>query len=483
MSNLLILYPDIPARATRIQTINNYEEARDVRNLITGPRSQRASLQTAAAHELIEFDLGSETDAPDSFYLGRGEELLNDPTGYDNELRGINVQGSTHSAFYPAEVSGLAAWYDANRGVTVDGSNNVEQWNDLSGNARHLTQATASRKPVRVNYENASNDRANDYIDFAGGDDGLQATGFTLTKPVTMFLALKFDDTSDAWACGTGTGVGAASLYTVSGTAYIHGGIGVSTTYSIDSTSWHVYTIVFNSTSSKFYVDGTQYGGTLNSGTATFPGFTVGNLYNYPDGSNAKYGEVLLYEGVLSDDDREAIEGYLVSKWGDDSTDEELSPVGPDDQDFATTFTAGTATRYHWVKFWANTTTYIRASKLFLGTAFNPSVDCDYRTIQRPRTSVAWIADSGGRFSTRLARPTYSVEATWQGLSEAEVETFFDNIGNKSNRDRYVLYTTANHVILNSVRALYCKLDAFSVRPTQKPDYYVLETKWSEEVG
>jgi hypothetical protein len=44
--------------------------------------------------------------------------------------------------------SGLQAWYKADTGVTTDGSGNVSQWNDQSGNNKHATQSTAGNQPL-----------------------------------------------------------------------------------------------------------------------------------------------------------------------------------------------------------------------------------------------------------------------------------------------------------------------------------------------
>jgi hypothetical protein len=41
----------------------------------------------------------------------------------------------------------LLGWYEGTTGITLDGSSRVSQWNDISGNARHLTQATTTSRP------------------------------------------------------------------------------------------------------------------------------------------------------------------------------------------------------------------------------------------------------------------------------------------------------------------------------------------------
>ncbi len=54
------------------------------------------------------------------------------------------------SSFSPTGIPGLALWLDASDAatITLDGSNNVSQWNDKSGNARHVTQATILNRPT-----------------------------------------------------------------------------------------------------------------------------------------------------------------------------------------------------------------------------------------------------------------------------------------------------------------------------------------------
>jgi hypothetical protein len=57
---------------------------------------------------------------------------------------------SNQSRFSPASIPDLALWLDASDAstLTLDGSNNVEQWRDKSGNARHAAQASTTLRPA-----------------------------------------------------------------------------------------------------------------------------------------------------------------------------------------------------------------------------------------------------------------------------------------------------------------------------------------------
>lgn len=70
------------------------------------------------------------------------------------QSRDSNYNKSSGSAFTPASLTGLVAWYDASTGVYSDAgvtpatnTQTVQQWNDQSGNGYHLKQATGGNRP------------------------------------------------------------------------------------------------------------------------------------------------------------------------------------------------------------------------------------------------------------------------------------------------------------------------------------------------
>jgi hypothetical protein len=54
------------------------------------------------------------------------------------------------SRWNPMKIPGCALWLEADRGITLDGSNNVSAWADQSGNGRHAARATEAYRPAWV---------------------------------------------------------------------------------------------------------------------------------------------------------------------------------------------------------------------------------------------------------------------------------------------------------------------------------------------
>lgn len=64
---------------------------------------------------------------------------------------GLSLPSKKYVEWLPTNESSLEAWYQKGEGITVDGSDNVERWNDGSGNSRTMLQATSSKRPAYSN--------------------------------------------------------------------------------------------------------------------------------------------------------------------------------------------------------------------------------------------------------------------------------------------------------------------------------------------
>lgn len=208
-------------------------------------------------------------------------------------------------------LSGLVGWWDASDDSTVAQSGGaVSQWSDRSGNANHATQATGSAQPQMTTASNGL-----DAIDF-----GILSSGLWMGFPGDIssgktFIAVVSHEKGGGFLFGhtSGTpfypyapGIAASPLlYTSYSDSHLRtggasariNGAAATVTSTFKDAGWHLE--VFRS-----------------DGTAV----TVGNLCNDRGVPARKggtiYGEVAIYDSVLSDADVITLESHLAQKWG-----------------------------------------------------------------------------------------------------------------------------------------------------------------------
>jgi hypothetical protein len=98
------------------------------------------------------------------------------------------------TGFNPKSIPGLALWLDGSSAssVTLNGST-VSQWNDLSGNGRHATQATAASQPTFTS--NARNGRS--ALTF-GGSQTMSVAAFPVTRHMSGAVVVSFGGNGQA---------------------------------------------------------------------------------------------------------------------------------------------------------------------------------------------------------------------------------------------------------------------------------------------
>lgn len=230
----------------------------------------------------------------------------------------LQQQTSVAAPFVPTDVSGLEAWWDANDASTFTYSTGtkVAQWDDKSGNSRHVVQASASLQPSRSAIYGPLT-----AVSFLSGSDNIMrtASAVTIAQPYTVFAV-----SSVAFPGGAASRIlshrSTANVQLVQGVLSsghsIYAGTGFVNSGSVPSAGvLHQSTGLFNGASSVSRTNGVA-GSTGNAGTASLDLVTLGasgNSSNYLFGNIA---EVLVYSGALSSADRDAVESYLSSKWG-----------------------------------------------------------------------------------------------------------------------------------------------------------------------
>lgn len=234
------------------------------------------------------------------------------------------VAGGGSSSFVPSSITGLKFWVDASQGVTVDGSNNVASWSDLSGNGGTLSQGTFSQRPAYV----TASKNGLPTVNFDGiselltGSDASLPTG---TSARTMIWAGTFSSLPNnfgGWSYGANSANQTFGLVkfsgTVSPTLTTQGwGTDYQSTYTIVANTYFIYVVLFQTGANGL----TQRVNKAAAGTTTSIQNTVRqNIRMGAETNNTgfvpiKVCECLIYDSVLSGSNLTNVENYLSTKW------------------------------------------------------------------------------------------------------------------------------------------------------------------------
>ncbi len=201
-----------------------------------------------------------------------------------------------------AFIAGLspAAWFRYGLGITV--VTGVSQWNDQSGNARHLLQATGTAQPAL---------QADNSILFDGTDDFLKCTGFTLNQPETVYVLfnpvtyvnvdyIHDGNTTDSLNCAF---TAASPQYAIFAGAFV-----LNNNLTIGS--YNVIASVYNGTSSVAQVNNTAPA-TGNAGAANAGGFLLGANANPGNFGNIQVKEAIVFAAAHDAPTRARVISYL----------------------------------------------------------------------------------------------------------------------------------------------------------------------------
>jgi hypothetical protein len=215
----------------------------------------------------------------------------------------------------PANITTLA-WYDASDTGTITSSlGKVSQWDDKSGNTRHLTQGTGAYQPTTgsatMNGLNA--------IAFDGTDDRLNApaglpNAFTYffvfevsaASRVFMYAEQSGSNTKNSLSCQSNTLV--FDQYLPSGNSIVSPTLSGNNLVVVRQSATNSRQLFYNGNA-----DGTStevYSGTAP--TAFYIGARVSSLEPF----DKPIAEIVFFSSALSTGDRQKTEGYLAHKWG-----------------------------------------------------------------------------------------------------------------------------------------------------------------------
>jgi hypothetical protein len=214
----------------------------------------------------------------------------------------------------PSDISDLALWLDAADAstLTLDGSNNVEQWNDKSGNGRHVEQSNATLRPART----LSSINGLTALTFDGTDDRLIGTFASISQPITVFCVVRVDNLGSQRTIFDSRLTVIFAHYTTPPTNYnYHGGVARSFA-GVVAGSTYLGAITYNGASSSLRINRSL----VDSGNAGSSSLTDGISVGCTRASSAFHlgaiAELVFYSKVLSAGEITSVENYLAAKWG-----------------------------------------------------------------------------------------------------------------------------------------------------------------------
>lgn len=257
---------------------------------------------------------------------------------------GLNVEvvepGDT-SDFSPADISGLVAWFDAQRITGKVEDDAISQWDDRHTTAEHLVQGTGTKQPL---YK-AADFNGFPCVEFDGTDDVLENLSFSPTtmSNLTIFMShallsnadgvfeglISFRNTGDDFAEGALVNEKDAAGGTY-GTEWMQGQLPLGGPSQTDvKTSVHEFGIEIISvwrwrpspSSAILRVNGSDEGSVSSNNSSAIQtkelrvgsGFWSGSEQSH---RNCRIGEIAIYNTEVAESDIELMETYLKGKWG-----------------------------------------------------------------------------------------------------------------------------------------------------------------------
>lgn len=224
--------------------------------------------------------------------------------------------------FVPTTLSNLTMWLDAadSSTVTFSSGSNVNSWNDKSGNGRNMTPPAVGNAPTytgnALRFSNASSQRL----------VGAQSSNLITASQYTIFLVGNPISSPSAYVAGYtnaafyGDTEGYWSLYAMNTNVvgvYNWDGNADLTQQSYTLNTNGLFTTQHASGAITLRINGNTASSTNSGNTTNLTGsFQLGRQWNRSEHLDCSIQEVIIYNTALTTSQVQAVEGYLVWKWG-----------------------------------------------------------------------------------------------------------------------------------------------------------------------
>ena len=224
-------------------------------------------------------------------------------------IMGSSLKGA---AFSPADIPNLKMWLDATQ-ITANDGDKVSVWQDVSGNGFNaIVNAPLTAPTYKTNGLNG-----NPVVNFVASLGQALRAHPTVDIPYTLFVVARL------------TGGANERVFASMNSNYLVGwwngredvmyaGNGFVADLAPASTTWKQYTAKGTGALTSFYKNGSLLAENSAGTSGLFGGVALSGYISSTtqELSNCEIAEVLIYNVVLTDIDRQAIENYLMSKWG-----------------------------------------------------------------------------------------------------------------------------------------------------------------------
>ncbi|HWB62093.1 MAG TPA: LamG-like jellyroll fold domain-containing protein, partial [Chitinophagales bacterium] len=254
--------------------------------------------------------------------------VYNSPNNNGNSAEVFGAPGVTDNCTGEASgdvnvlpvTSNLKAWVKAGAGVVTDGNGNVAEWRDLSGNGNNFTQTTYASRPTKTSSSTSFNGQpaivftSSEYLTNLTNIDG------GATANYTVFVVSRLNGGTNARLIGSATNNNWALGYLNGYKDQLEaGGSAINAGTPAADASAHLYEVTSNGTTANqtiLYGNGNL----IASGTGSSvngPGKLELNGYGNGAGemSDGEVAEVIYYNTVLTQAQRQLVEGYLAYKY------------------------------------------------------------------------------------------------------------------------------------------------------------------------
>jgi hypothetical protein len=197
-----------------------------------------------------------------------------------------------------------------------DTGSNAAQWDDVSGNGRHATQAVGANQPSIVT--GAINGRQ--VRRFDGTDDFLETSAFSIPQPYTTYAVFQSSTTGSASIVVRGASgliaAGGVNLIIQRAAASAVSGVNAGTLYApfASDTAWQIFGTIADGTNSLATRNGTA-SATGNAGTNAIARVGVGITHDGTSYLAGDIAEIIIFPAALTATNRQRVERYLSSKY------------------------------------------------------------------------------------------------------------------------------------------------------------------------